>query len=94
MKTIGVNRNPAARKAVGAILRRLREDAGLSQEELADRADIHRTYVGMVERGEKNPTLESLWVILHALGVSWAEFGRELDASPILRKRPKTRSSD
>lgn len=51
----------------------------LSQEELADRAGLHRTYIGSVERGERNPTFVSLGRILEAAGVSWARFARALD---------------
>lgn len=51
-------------------LRRLRKDRGLSQEELADRCGLHRTYIGSVERGERNVTLASLEAIAKSLGVS------------------------
>ncbi|MGH9890664.1 MAG: helix-turn-helix domain-containing protein [bacterium] len=57
------------RKAFGAHLRSLREGAGISQEALASRAGLHRTYVGSVERGERNPTLESMFVLAQALEV-------------------------
>ena len=43
---------------------------GLSQEELADRANIHRTYIGGIERGERNPTLTMIQRIATALGVT------------------------
>lgn len=56
-------------RAVGEAIRRIREEKGLSQEELANRAGIHRTYVGGVERGERNPTVESLKKIADGLGV-------------------------
>lgn len=51
----------------GSKIRNLRQQAGLSQEELASRANVHRTYVGMVERGEKNATLITLLRIAAAL---------------------------
>lgn len=51
-------------------VRRLRHDQDLSQEELADICGLHRTYVGSVERGERNVTLSSLEVLANALGVS------------------------
>lgn len=44
----------------GQLIRELRIKKKLSQEELAFRADVHRTYVGMIERGEKNITLENI----------------------------------
>lgn len=54
----------------GQRIRELRHALGLSQEELAERAGVHRTYVGMIERGEKNITLKSLAKIAKALGIS------------------------
>ena len=53
---------------VGLNIRKVREDKGLSQEDLADLADLHRTYIGQVERGEKNLTIRSLERIAKALG--------------------------
>ena len=50
-------------------LRRFKEK-GFSQEELADVCGLHRTYVGSVERGERNVTLSTLEVFAGALGVS------------------------
>lgn len=49
---------------------RLRRLKGFSQEELADVCGLHRTYVGSVERGERNVTLSTLEVFAGALGVS------------------------
>jgi transcriptional regulator with XRE-family HTH domain len=45
------------RARLGANVRRLREAQGWSQEEYADRAGIHRTYVSDIERGKRNPTV-------------------------------------
>jgi transcriptional regulator with XRE-family HTH domain len=72
-------RAPQDLAAVGAVLRSLRERAGLSQEALGDEAGLHRTYIGSVERGERNPSFRSLHRILRALGASWSMFARELD---------------
>nr|WP_290492519.1 helix-turn-helix transcriptional regulator [Alcanivorax sp.] len=54
-------------------LRAYRKSKHLSQEELADMCDLHRTYVGSVERGERNVTLSSLETLASALGVSVPE---------------------
>lgn len=51
-----------------------RRRIGLTQEELAKKAGVHPTYIGQVERGEKNMTVTSLAKILDALGVSFSEF--------------------
>ena len=61
------------RKKFGKHLRALREERGWSQEEFADRAGLHRTYVSAVERGVRNPTLSVLERLAKALGVSMAE---------------------
>ena len=45
----------------------------MSQEQLAERADLHRTYVGSIERGERNVSLDNFVKIAHALSVSPAE---------------------
>ena len=54
----------------GVRVRTLRNILGLSQEKLAERAGVHRTYIGMIERGEKNITLSNIEKIASALGVS------------------------
>jgi len=57
----------------GALVRAKREAAGLSQEELGFRAGLHRTYVGSVERGERNITLANVYRLAKALGCSATE---------------------
>lgn len=53
----------------GKKVRDERMKLGLSQEELASRAGVHRTYIGMIERAEKNITLENIEKIAKALGI-------------------------
>lgn len=57
----------------GLNVRRLRVEHGLSQEQLAEKAGLHRTYIGMIERAEKNITLCNIEKIAIALGVSVRE---------------------
>lgn len=56
------------RKAFGGLIRELRVQAGLTQEQLSFRARVHRTYVGNLERGEKSPTLDVIIALARALG--------------------------
>lgn len=54
-------------------IRDYRKAKHLSQEELADACELHRTYIGSIERGERNVTLSTLEVLAKALGVSVIE---------------------
>ena len=59
---------------VGFNIRKIREGKNLSQEQLANLADLHRAYMGQIERGEKNIGLKNLEKIAKALKVSIKEF--------------------
>ncbi len=71
------------RKRVGINLKRLRQDRGLSQEELAFESGLHRTYISGVERGVRNPTVLVLEEIAAALQVPAAKL---LDETPGRKK--------
>lgn len=57
----------------GQSVRQLRKEKNLSQEELSFKADLHRTYIGMIERAEKNITLVNIEKIAKALNVEIKE---------------------
>lgn len=59
--------------SLGTAIRDRRIALGLSQETLADKADLHRTYIGMVERAERNITILNLLKICMALDISMSE---------------------
>jgi transcriptional regulator with XRE-family HTH domain len=61
-------------KAVGRRVKQLRATLEISQEELAARAELHRNYVGSVERGERDIGITALGRLAGALGVSLREF--------------------
>ena len=62
----------------GKKVREERAKLGLSQEELASRAGVHRTYIGMIERAEKNITLENIEKVSKALKISISNFFKGL----------------
>jgi transcriptional regulator with XRE-family HTH domain len=69
--------------AVGRAIREFRTEKRLSQERLADKAGLHRTYLGGVERGERNVSLYNIDRISDALGLDPADL---LDRARTLRK--------
>lgn len=65
----------------GQRLRQLRKARGLSQEDFAQKAGIDRSYMGGVERGERNLSLENICLIADALGVEPAQLFLEWEES-------------
>ncbi len=59
----------SARDRVARHMRALRADQGISQEVLAAKVELHRTYIGSIERSERNASLDNIERIAHALGV-------------------------
>ncbi|KVD94056.1 hypothetical protein WS63_05165 [Burkholderia stagnalis] len=71
----------------GEVLRRHRSARNISQEELAHRAGVDRTFVSRLERGIRQPTLTTLIGIGQALGISAADLVREAEAEYLGRAR-------
>jgi len=71
------SRIPPAREILAQNLRRMRGDRGLSQEKLADLAGLHRTYVGSIERCERNVSLDNIAKLATSLGVALHELLKE-----------------
>lgn len=69
-RIVVVMKSETPSKTLGETVRRLREYEGISQEELADRCGLHRTYVGSVERGERNVSLANIVRLAKALNVA------------------------
>jgi len=65
--------------ALGARIRKLRKAQEWSQERLAEYSGMHWTYIGQVERGERNLTLQSIQAIAKALGLKISELFRGVD---------------
>jgi transcriptional regulator with XRE-family HTH domain len=78
----------------GRLLRSRREEAGLTQEALGHEAGLSRNYVGMLERGERTPTLTALRQLARALGTTMSSLIGELEeALAAPRGARRTRSS-
>ena len=83
---------------VGARLRAYRKQRGVTQEEIGEKAGLCYSYIGQVERGEKNLTLSSLERILSVLGISFSELFEHIEESrettagkcyELIRNRPQ-----
>lgn len=62
---------------LGNRLRQLRKSKGLSQEEFANKSGLHRTYIGSIERGERNVSFLNMCSIAEALNISLSEVFRD-----------------
>jgi transcriptional regulator with XRE-family HTH domain len=67
------------RKLVGRNVRRIRQERGLTQEQLAELSGFSQQYISGLEQGQRNPTIVSLYELATALGVSHMELVRPID---------------
>jgi transcriptional regulator with XRE-family HTH domain len=71
-------KNTNVQKQLGKQVREIRTAQGYSQESLADAAGLHRTYIGAIERGEQNVSIENVARIANSLDVKIAELFKKL----------------
>lgn len=69
----------AIQRNFGRVLRNFREDAGISQERLANDSGLHKNYVGEIERGLKSPSLKTITALASTLGVMPSALLREAE---------------
>jgi transcriptional regulator with XRE-family HTH domain len=75
-------------RSFGQVLRKLREDRGLSQEELGFESGYHRTYISQLERGQKSPSLQTVFQLAKALRLRTSEFIAAVES--VLSRRSKS----
>ena len=64
---------------MGQVVRRLRDEQGVSQEDLAEAARLDRTFISMLERGRQRATLETALALAQALGLTLSELAQKID---------------
>ena len=80
-------------KAVGVVVRELRDQAGLSQERLSADCGFDRTYISRVERGIINPTMSRLWRIADVLGSPLSDVAKRMEVWIVSQEKRAKRPS-
>ena len=70
------------RKVIGENFARLRKAKGLTQEAVAEKSGFSQSYIGWLERGQRNPTAISLWMLAQAVGAMPAELVQPISDTP------------
>lgn len=83
---------PPTPAQLGAAIRRLRTEAGLTLEALADAADMHVTYLSGIERGKNNPSWTKLGGLATGLGVTISEIANTAEAEAASRERTPSKA--
>ena len=81
-------------RAIGAVVRELREKAGQSQERLSGECGFDRTYISRVERGILNPTVSRLWKIADVLKTPLSQLTKRMEVWIASQERAAARQSD
>ena len=92
-KTLKGETSMTREEAFGSVLKEIRQDCSLSQEELGFESGYHRTYISLLERGRKSPSLNTIFQLGNALGVSPSEVLRRTEAiiSQVIRRDSRER---
>jgi len=80
-------------RAIGVVVRELRDQAGLSQERLSANCGFDRTYISRVERGIINPTVSRLWMIADALGIPLSQVAKRMEVWIVSQDRTPMKPS-
>jgi transcriptional regulator with XRE-family HTH domain len=81
-------------KVLGLRIRDLRRAQGLSQEDLADKCGVHRTFMGTVERGESNLSFSNILKVASTLGISLSALFEGIDQNPLSGGRGNAMKED
>ncbi|MCK4478073.1 helix-turn-helix transcriptional regulator [Candidatus Bathyarchaeota archaeon] len=81
--------NRSLESSFGLVLRRLRQNCGFSQEKLGFESGYHRTYISLLERGQKSPSLQTIFKLAKALDVEPSEIVEHVQAVTKPRSRKK-----
>jgi len=79
-------------KIFGQVLQEIRQERGLSQEQLGFESGYHRTYISLLERGRKNPSLNTIFQLAAALNVAPSEMLQQVEARISQAHKRKTRN--
>lgn len=77
LQTVSMTIDERFLASFGTTLASLRKQKGITQEELADAVGLHRTYIGFIEQGKRNPSIANINKIAKALGISLKELFKE-----------------
>ena len=76
-------------KRFGAVLRELRRERGLSQEELAFESDLNHQFISLLELGQRSPSLETVYKVATGLGLLGSELLAEIEVRSRVAPKPR-----